>query len=200
MSGAGSTGPTRFPDDILHQVVNVADLIRRARTFAQHEGIFTAILQNVHPGAGTITTQVRPYSQGIGVIAPYPDPVPQGFDVWLLSAATRQTAGTGTFTGALILDYAAKQQGFGEDNAGAAVVGDGNQTLVFWDSVITQTTEMGLQEDGKPWARIGIRLPRAIGAGLPGLRFSSTASAASTFQCHLVLGLFPVGMGQDAAL
>lgn len=184
---------TEFLDAQLDQTLDVLPLVRRGRTQAGTEGIFTGVLQNVHGAANSLTTSVNPYNIATGRIAPYPDPVPAQFDIWLLAAVVRQNSGTGTLSA--VLDFQSNVQGWGVDDSGVAVVATLTQPLAFWDAVAVEGITFGLRNGARgPYARLGIRLPRF---GDPVLTFRSTSSAVATFSCQVVLGVFPVSLGQD---
>jgi len=200
LTGSGAPS-TEFLDGTVDQVLDVASMVRRGRTLSPSAGIFLATLQNVHGAAETLFSQWEPYQGGTGTRAPFPDPVPDTFDIWLLAAAVRQESGTGTFTGILTIDYPLAALGFGVDDSGAAIAATNAMGLVFWDSVVAQGPTVGLKEDGQPWTRIGMRIPRYVfpaTANQVSLVFNSTSSAIATFRCQLLMGLFPVGLGQDA--
>ena len=191
LTGAGAQ-ETEFTDGTLDQVIDVGDLIRRGRTPGISRGVFYGIMQTIHTDAQLRTVAVEAYTQSVGVVPPFPTPIPESFDLWLMAAVVRQISGTGTLSAALFLTYAASQQAWGEDSAGAAVAATGAFTLAYWDGLITQTQEFGVRDGKEPFARMGIRLtPGAV------LTFSATSSATSVFNCYVLLGLFPAGMGQD---
>lgn len=195
LTGEGTPGPTEFLDKELVQVVDVVPAIRRGRTQAGTAGTYWGVLRNIHGAADTQTSVIIPYDIATGAIAPFPAPMPRGFDIWLLAAAVDQLSGTGTFTGALFISTVGSQ-GFGIDSASAAVVVTTPLVLAHWDSVITQTHTFGLQESGNPWVRLGMRLPRND-ASDAALTFSSTSSAIATFDLYLLIGVFPTALGQD---
>jgi len=190
---------TEFLDGQLDQVLDVGSLVRRGRTLAGSGGMFFGLLRNIHAAANSQVSEIQPYFPNGAEIDPYPNRVPLGFDVWVLAATVEQLSGTGTFTGALFMDPAANSQGWGIDQAGAAVTGDRPMPLAFWDSVVAQDRTIALQEDGSPWVRIGMRLMRNAQSNT-GLRFSSTSSALATFDCYILLGFFPIGLGQDGLI
>lgn len=196
----GATGPgdpaVRLLDTEVVQTFDVEASARRGGTQAGTSGLYYPVIRNVHAGSGTLNTAVDFYTNEIGIIAPWPAPMPAEFDIWLLAAAVRQVSGTGTFTGALLVDYRQASQGFGVDDSGVAVVASELRVLAFWDSLITQNREFGLRDGANPRARLGIRLPRFGTA----LSFSSTASTVASFDLQLDLGVFPVGLGQDALI
>lgn len=195
LTGRGSQ-LTEFLDGQLDQTFDVLPAIRRGRTLASTEGIFTAILRNIHSAANSVTTTVRPYNiDSVDAIAPWPAPVPEQFDIWLLEATVSREAGAGDMVGGL-LDIQLDSQGFGRDSAGAAVVGSAAIPLAFWDALATEgAVTMGILAGARgPIKRIGIRLPRIND---PALTFRTTSDAAAEFQADLILGLFPVSLGQD---
>jgi len=192
LMGADPSSETVFNDKTLVQSFDTVASARRGRTFAQSTGIFTGALRTVHAGAGTLQCTTNPFDVAVGALGAYPVPIPMGFDVWLIAAFANQISGTGTFTGALRIRPAAASQGFGVDDSAVAVVSQGRYVVAFWDTIVDQTNEFGQKEDGNPMQKIGLRLPRGTV-----LRFSSTASALATFECNVIVGVFPVGLGQD---
>lgn len=202
--GVSGTTPgasnTTLDDENIAQVLTVNDIIRRSRTVAGSSGIFRFVLRAIHAGAGDISTTVEPYNvAAIGRIAPWPRPVPRGFDLWVLGASTSEVvAGTSTsFAG--MLTVLNMTQGFGVDNAGVAVVANTVQPIALWDAegaigggVIG--TRVGLSSfQGGP-----LRLPRQPGAGGPiSLSFATTLDGTGTWDCTIMVGLFPEALGQD---
>jgi len=194
LTGAGSP-ITELTDGVVDQSLDVVPIIRRGRTQEPSSGIYTAIMQNIHAVADTETTQVNPYAVGTGVIPPYPDPLPPQFDLWLLSATVRRQSGAATVQASLHIQYGSRQQGWGVTDAGVAVVESAPVPIAYWDALVsTQTTFALLNGANGPYAHRGIRIPRAPNLTL---EFTTVASAAATFNCELVLGVFPVSLGQD---
>jgi len=194
ITGRGSA-ITEFLDGQLEQVFDVAPAIRRGRTLAGSEGIFTGLLQNVHTGATSLISQMRPFNATVGAIAPYPVPVPLQFDIWLLGAGLRLISGSGTLSAILDLEY--ELQGWGIDDSGVAVVATRAIVLANWDTVVTEGIAFGLQVNGGPYMNIGLRLPRSSDTRFT---FRTTSSATSTWECQVILGLFPTSLGQDGAI
>jgi len=188
-------GETAFPDNILHQVWDVAPLIRRGRTQAETQGIYYAVLRNIHAAANTTVTSVEPYNQTIGNLPPFPLVVSRDFDIWLLGAAVRRESGTGTIAATVSVAFPASQQAFGEDSAGAAVAASDEHTLAFWDTIVVVGVAWAQLQEGGTWKRLAMRLPRATGNTII---FRSTSSALVTYDLLLTLGMFPVALGQDA--
>lgn len=194
MTGAGAP-ETELHDGEVFQVVDVSQSARRGRVLAGTTGIFTGLLRNIHLGSGDLTTTVNPYD-AIGGVAPFPVPIPQSFDLWLLSAAVRRNSGTGTLLCNLEITY--PFQGFGLDDMDVAVVATLAHPVALWDAIVTSgSISFGVLAGSElPEAILNRRLPRATGAQLT---FRSTASAISTYSLQLVLGLFPISLGQDGA-
>lgn len=195
LTGAGSP-ITELADGVVDQVVSVNEIARRSRTLNQQfGGLFRAVLRNNHSGAGTLTTTVNPFALPVALVfSPFPTPIPDSFDLWLLTVDV-SVVGAGTLTAALFINHPAANTAFSSTNTGvqvgAAVTG---QPVCFFDTVIDENVLFGIQESGEPTAYPGLRLPRDR---LTQLVFASTASAAQTFDMRLGLGLFPVGLGQD---
>jgi len=197
LSGYGAQG-TSFNDAVLDQVFDVAPLIRRGRTIASFSGVYTFVFQNEHSGSGTLVTSIDVLDvPAIGNLV-WPRPVPEDMDVWLLGAAVQQTAGAGTLSGALFVHYDPGRQGFGVNDDDSALVVSNPVPVARWDAIVTINTNFALQENGDPWKRLGIRLPRAISGTGARVIFVSTASELASFACQMQMGLFPVGLGQDA--
>jgi len=193
--GSSPLQETELVDGHVDLVLAINEIARRGNTLGVGQGIFTAAMRNEHAGSGTLATSVDPFNVAVGnVIAPYPSPVPKDFDVWLVGAGLGRTGGTGTVTASLSIDYQADAQGWGEADDGSAVVSAGGNPLIFWTQALLQTSIQGMQGDAFPYGPIHpIRLRRPVTF----LTFSSTASAAADWQCNLILGVFPVTLGQD---
>jgi len=191
---------TTFTDGSLEQTFDVAGVIRRGRTIADSHGFFTALMRNIHGAADTQTSTVQPYRPGNPAsIAPFPANLPLGFDIWLISASLTRLSGTGTVTACMYVTPPATMQGIGIDSTGAGAVGAERIPMVYWDSTLTQTIEFGVYGSLPIWRPIGLRVPRSSTNDTTFL-FSSTASAIATWDCQLLLGVFPIGAGQDAAV
>ena len=195
----GLTGPgsqaTELLDGTVEQNLNVVPIVRRGRTQAGKEGLYTATIRNSHTGAATVTSPVLPYAvPTVGIIPPYPDPVGPEFDIWLLQASIRQVSGAGTILATLSIRYPG-QQGWGL-RAGTVFVGVAQaHRLALWDTLISDGTNFAvLAGSGQPSAFPRTRIPRG---GATELIFASVSSETAAFDCQMVLGLFPVSLGQD---
>jgi len=192
LAGAGAQ-ITEFADGLLNQGLDIAPLIRRGRTQGVTGGWYYGIMRNVHTDAETLETIVDPFNVGTAAVAPYPPIIDTSqFDVWLIGAGVRQDTGAGTLTARLAIDPRASSQGWGITDGDVVITDADNFAVAFWDSVITQTDEFALTEAGQPLVNFGLRLPSACT-----LRFSSTSSLTATFTCKVLLGVFPIGLGQD---
>jgi len=191
---------TELTDGIVDQALEVGPIIRRGRTLAGSQGIFTAILQNEHTDAETISNSIDPYKVPAAIaIPPYPpSPMPAQFDVWLLRAAVRRVSGSSTLRAVLQYQYPPSNQGWGVTDSGVAVVSNPVYNLAYWDAVIqvgTGNNFGGLALAEQPLAQMRpFRLPRNVDGPLI---FISISSLTSVFQCQLVLGVFPIALGQD---
>jgi len=187
---------TEFLDGQLDQVLDVGSLIRRGRSLGDGRGIFYGVLQNVHTDAETLVSQMNPYDPAVGNLNGYPAPLPIGYDVWLIGAAVDQVSGGGTLEALLFIDPPSNMQGWGVNDSGVAVVTGGEFPIARWNAVVTSTEEVGIQADGLPWARLGIRMMRGHQIDAV-LRFSSTSSLTSTFNCFILMAVVPIALGQD---
>ena len=195
LTGAGS-GETEFFDGILDQVLDVGSLVRRGRTQAATAGQYVGRMRNVHTDAEALATAVLPYDVVVGGNAPYPVPVSRRYDIWLLAAGTTRVSGSGTFNGALSVTYPAVNAGFGVDDSSVAVAAAGvDVAVVTWNALFIEASlTSGVQagSDTSGLIAIGTRLPRGST-----LLFRSTSSLTSTYECQVILGVFPAGLGQD---
>ena len=198
LTGAGSP-VTELADGIVDQALDIVPIVRRSRTLAGSEGLFTAIISNIHTAANTLTTLIDPFRPGSALVrAPFPDIVPPEFDLWLLTVTLRRQSGTGTVNATLAFQPGAQQQAWGVNDSGAQVVQQDPQVIAYWNTLVTSNTTFGyLSGTSPPLIPVGMRLPRGSGAFPPVLRFVSAASAIATYNVSLNFGLFPVSLGQD---
>lgn len=196
LTGAGAP-VTELLDGVLHQHLEVSPLVRRGRTQAATSGIYDAVMRAIAGSATTIDVTVDPYNVGTGVISPYPDPVPPQFDVWLLAATLRIRSGGGSIISELFIDPPATAQGFGIDNTGTAVVVSDPKPVAAWDAVVGggSNNDFGTFNGDNVWQRIGMRLARNTN-----LYFIITTGAAATYDCQMLMGIFPIALGQDVLI
>lgn len=203
----GLTGPgapvTEIPDGVLDQVLDVGPIIRRGRTQAATGGIYEALLENRHAVANDQTSTFAPYagSTAAGIVfPPWPNPMPPQFDIWLLYACLRNIEDAGTFNGAcLSVTFPDPFLAWAIDQGGAAPANPAREIVcAAWDTLETNVIQYGtLAGEAGPLTRIGMRLPRGT---LTLIKFHSSTNGARRLQCLLVLGVFPVSMGQDVAV
>jgi len=194
LTGAGSP-VTELTDGIVDQTLSVGDIVRRSRVLGL-TGIFNGILRNDHLGTDTITTSVTPYAIGtVAPVAPWPNPIPPGFDLWLLYAGIRLESGSVISAVATLNLRFAGNQGFGIDSAGVQVLAAQDFRLAYWDTFVTVGTTFGIQANIGPLAKIGIRLPRSPFTQINAI--SSNGAAAAGLEFQLTLGMFPTALGQD---
>lgn len=201
LAGSGAS-VTELLDGELIQQLDANPYIRRGMTLS-NEGVYTVALRTIDAVGGVATiAQINPYNPAVGNINGYPDFVDPSLDVWVLNAQVINIAGGFTATAALFVNYDARQQGLGIDSAGAAVVSSVQEVIMFWDLAKLQTFRFLVQDNGGvagsfvPQIR-PFRLARGFAAPGTQLQFSCTASVAATWECQVLLGLFPAGLGQD---
>ena len=190
---------TELTDGIVDQSLDVVPIIRRGRTLAGSEGIFTAVFNNEHTDAETIANSIDPYKVPAAIaIAPYPAPeMPKQFDVWLLQAHMIRISGSSTIRAMLEYQYPPTLQGWGVTDSGVAVVANPAVTLAYWDAAINIGTKTfgGLAAAEQPLAPIRpFRLPRAVDGPLI---FTSVSTLTTVMQLQVILGVFPIALGQD---
>lgn len=193
--GQSASGTVEFEDKLLQQTFAVNEPVRRGRTLGSTTGLFSAFMRNVHSADSVVTTTVDPYVIGAtAAIAPYPAAINEmQFDIWLLGAHVEQVSGSGTL--AAILRYIPNAAGaaWGISDSGTAVSGVASFVVGFWDTLVTiGGLVFGIQEQGGPTAFPGLRIRRGAT-----LSFTSDSSDLATFQVNLLLGTFPVSLGQD---
>lgn len=186
---------TEFEDGRLIQTLDINKQARRGGTQAATSGFYTGVFRNIHSGAGDLSSSIAPYVTPVGARAPYPSPMGKEFEVWLIGAVVRQQAGTGTLAAVLSVAFGAAAQGWGIDDSGVAVATTMRHPIAFWDALTTVVIEFGLLNGARgPYSKIGLRLPRHDDTLI---HFDTTASAAATFECQMILGVFPISLGQD---
>jgi len=197
LTGSG-TAVAELQDATVEQVMELTAIVRRSRTLAGTQGIFTGTIHNIHVGAQSRTTSVDPYAVTAGVIAPYTNPIPRGLDVWLFGCSMARISGTGTINASL--DIGTSLSGWGIDSAGAAVTLQTTQ-IANWDTITTYGgfASGGLSTDLHVYTKIGLRLPQVAGQGTA-LIFRTASSATSTYALSLHMGLFAASLGQDVAV
>jgi len=201
LTGAGSP-VTELADGVIDQVLEIGQLARRGRTQGAHQGLFTAVLRNEHTDAETLSVSVDPYRVGTVIdFPPYPSLMPVGFDVWLLQASVREhSGGPSTMNATLSIDFSNDQQGWGVTDGGVIVTSSQPHRLALWNALANDGTDFGLLAGAvQPSVYPNIRLPRGSrpGASTSVIMFRSTSSVTVSYDCQLLLGVFPSALGQD---
>lgn len=197
ISGIGS-GVAVLEDDELRQVLDVGPAVRRGRADVANGGWFWGFLRNIHAGAGLLTSFIDPYEAVGFELTSYPAAVDVSrFDIWIAGATLRLVDGADTITDATLLFGAPlRSLAFGKDNLGAAVAapaGDGFP-LLAWGTLAVISTQFTyfIQRNGDSFGHLNIRMPR--GATLV---FDSRSPDISTYELAIIMGLFPIGLGND---
>lgn len=195
LTGPGEQGTELF-DGTVDQTFDIKSVARRGRTQQPREGIYTATMRNSHTDAESITNVIDVYRVGTTLaVPPYPPIMPPQFDVWLLAASIRQASGTGTLSATMAMRFPG-QQGWGIQSGGQILVAQ-NHRLAHWDAVVSDGTLFGvLAGSEQPTAYPRLRIPRGVQSDTE-ITFISTSSATSAFDLQLILGVFPVALGQD---
>jgi len=198
IAGSGDS-QTELSDGIVDQTLDVGQLARRGGTLAGTEGIFRCVLLHEHAGAGDLSASWQPYAAGtVGSIAPFPAVMPDTFDIWLLGASI-EFSGVGNFEFAR-LSLTQVQQGFGIDDTAGAVVSTSVITLAYWNtSVRVLAPFFAAAQSANPYQKINLRIPRKGAIASPFIVFSSQADGVADVEVQLLIGVFPVALGQDVA-
>lgn len=196
--GSGISGETKLDDENLSQILNTNEIIRRSRSLAGSGGISFGSLQ-VASGAGatTETATLDPYNAGVTATPPWPAPVPDLFDVWMIGASVFFVSGTAANfnDGLLFTTYGAGSQGLSVDEAGLTIGGvSGSIPLGNWINIEVGSFDAGERDGGGMFLSLDRRLRRG-----ETINFRVDASNAVVCQCNVILGLFPVALGQDVA-
>lgn len=201
ISGVGS-GVAVLEDDELRQVLDVGPALRRGRADVANGGWFWGVLDNEHSGSGDLISFINPYEADGFELTSFPALVDQSrFDLWICGAFCEITSGVASSLNSaqFLLGAPLRSLAFGKDDSGAAVVPSGGGFLLNeWDvalSIITGGVNPIIQNANvaasyqRSW-----RMPR--GANLV---FQTDATAAVTIRLSIIMGLFPIGLGQDVA-
>jgi len=193
LTGAGSP-ITELMDGVVDQVLDIGPCVRRGRTQAGTEGIYSVALRCAHVGADSEFAIMDPYNALLaGVRAPYPSPMPAGFDIWLLAVGGTQGGGSSTVNVVLRVQFPGSQQGFGIVDSTAVVV-DADMVVARFDAAVATTGSYFIAESGDAIIYPKMRLPRSLTIQL---RMDSVSSGATTHTLNILLGVFPTALGQD---
>jgi len=201
LAGSGDS-QTELIDGTVDQVLDVAPVVRRGGTAAGTGGIFRIALRTVHGAANEKAVSFQPYQPGsVGVVAPYPNPVPDTFDFWILQASCERVSGAGDLVGAQIR-LTQVIQGFGlQDNATAFTSTAVMQLAAFGPvNASTDVEFFPVLGTGECVARIGLRVPRKGVIASPFIVFDAVSDGIVTIDCVMLCALFPLALGQDVAV
>jgi len=196
VGAAPTTGVTVLDDDSVVQTLPVVPEIARRSLSLGETGWWIANLNNIHTAADAELSQINPYAAALDVPdgSAFPVLVPATQDLWLIGAHVVRISGAGDLNnGALIIDPVPRQQAFGRDDLGAAVVASGEIPLALWGNLNeVLAVDMAILSEGGVWWRGPLRIPRNAN-----ILFRSDATATATFSLVMILGLFPESLGQD---
>lgn len=198
LTGRGAA-ETELLDGTVDQVLDVGPIARRGGTLAGTEGVFRVVLRNIHAGAGDVSTSWQPYSSAaVGTFAPFPTPMPDNLDVWLLGASVQIVSGAGSLEHAA-LRLTNVQLGVGIDSAAAAIASTSVMTLAYWNTSLGfLSPSFAATQSRLPYKALNIRIPRKGAVASPFVVFGSQSSGVNSIDAVLLVGVFPVALGQDA--
>lgn len=204
IAGAGSP-KTELIDRDINQILDVGRFVRRS-TIEWDRGY--AVLRIEHEAASLeLGITADPYSTQHAVAGdfsnpPYPHPVPTGSDFWLFGASVRLDTMNVLTNAALSLVVPSPtnpQVFWGLENEDATeIVNLAGSTLVLanWTADVDVAGIFNAQEalGGRCYIPINRRIRRGVT-----ISYRSEVTAACITTCVMDVGLFPVGLGQDAA-
>lgn len=193
---------TDFEEDSLTQVYEANSAIRRGRADIATGGWFFGILENVHSSGDSEVSNIDPYEAGIFAAGSFPQIVDPRYDIWIEGVSVEQISGTGDADHLLELLLPARFMAWGKDDAGVAVAATAKaHAVASWNGLFPASGPNIWAVNGRTATQqdahipLGFRMPR----GGAFLQFSSLSTAASEWQMCIIMGLFPIGMGSDAA-
>lgn len=189
-------------DAVVQQTLDMVPFVRRGGAIQAFDGIFTGTIENDHvgPGATSVTTDIDPYNAGGSAFAPFPAEVSREFDVWILGGSAVVSAGAQSITdGFMALISPVAANGFATGGSQISFL----QLLQTFDNVfvfgtgqafLAKAASLEPSDSGTILATSipALRVPRGYQ-----IRFSTTAPGVSTYIAQMLIGLFPVGLGQD---
>jgi len=197
ISGIGS-GVAVLEDDELRQVLDVGAAVRRGRADVANGGWFWGVLVNDHLGAGALTSFINPYEADGFELTSYPATIDVSrFDLWIIGASLRVSAGALTITRAsMFFGAPLRSLAFGKDDMGAAVAPSGGGfAIAGWANQVFDDTTLdwvGRRAGPAAFQPINLRMPRGSN-----LVFDSKSPDISTYELSIMMGLFPIGLGND---
>ncbi len=199
LSGIAEPGTMLLGDELV-QSLDVSSAVRRSRADIASGGIFNILLQNDHGGADSEVSSVDLYEAAANALNTYPRAVSNRFDVWLLAVSAQRITGAGLTTAA-VWEWLFPQRfmGVGRDDGGSTVAAKAvDFPIAFFD-------EMTAVPSGNVYARNSLTLEVSVypKTRVPRgalLQFSTTSSGIMLVDGNALIGVFPLGMGQDIVL
>jgi len=197
---ASKASETQLDDETVVQVYDVIGAARRGRA-PVGDGLFYLIIATIHVADAALTTDIDPYDAGIFAQNGYPAPVPDGFDLWLVSASLISSADIFQDC-ALALNVPATTNGIfvvNTDGVLTTATGAATHGLCLWsaESAPVDGIVFGVTGTGQINVPIGVRIRRGTL-----VRFISEVTAAAAHQndLRLLFGIMPSTLGQDVAI
>lgn len=197
--GAGT--PTVLDDDSVSLTLPIVPAISRRGLAGLSTGMFVGMFECSHVASGELEAgPLDPYavvSTNIVLAGGWPTPVPDGFDVWVLSACGEFSGGTASaFTeSALTIEEPNVHRAWSINQAGASVSGAIVRTVAWWDNIQAALGLVGPLQNtisGQTIMQIGERMRRGSL-----LSYHSEATGTVETRAQVLMGLFPAGLGQD---
>lgn len=203
---------TTLDDGNVQQVIEISPIARRSLTESGTTGIFDISFNNLHSGASLNSNPINPYNLEENVsltsrVNIWPVPVPRGLDVWLIGANAMQV-GTDTNVSwcQLLLTMPSTFQALYQRRSSMGVpiqiTNDlSYHSLTRWDTlapddILTSgSARYSFEtENGEMYQHYGLRIRRGTT-----IDFITNTTGAAEIDCHMIVGLFPEGLGQDVA-
>jgi len=203
---AGVAGPsTLLEEDAVIQTVDVGQFARQG--LPPGKGIFNFLIRIITSVANpALTALIDPYEPTAVAVdlsqAPYPNPVPAAFDLWLINCGLQLD--DSTFTSAqLQLIYPVGAIGVAGQNADSATnvvtavtPASQAQTIAGWDSDFASVgRDVGTLGGTGILQPLGFRIIRGTT-----LQLRVSAGGINTVDCTILAALMPAAMGQDVGV
>ena len=202
---SSATVPVEFDDANLQQVLDVGGLVSRARAPYPSSGIFAASIYHEHTGSNMLTTTVNPYkisdTAGFTTQSPWPDPVPEDMDVWLLGCSGFAENDN---VSAASVQIICPKASVAWTNHGPPFFGESPMYCMWDDSQSKGDGERPMTSGSSS----STRFPTEVYINVPmrlrrdsSIRWRTDANSVNGYMVLAMrLGLFPAGFGQDADL
>lgn len=201
IAGVGSPR-TELIDGDINQTVEIANVARRA---APGTGQFWGLHQTAHgAGATSLSATISPYGPDLPngntcAVAPYPNPVPSKFDLFLIGASVHLSAVANYIAGSIQLNVPATNKGFGiQNNEGVFAAVNPASTVFVADFPATAGGLQGVMAvtgTGQVWLPLRFRVRRGTT-----ITFSTDAGGAITITLNTLWSLQPICFGQNVAV